>query len=139
MKTITISIGEFFSKLEDKYKIKFENDKFVTLDDNLKIKDENDKWVTINGFIKKEDAIHEIKFNNGITKKVAAGHLISVEPFFEPESCTTRLAKDFEPGDDIPYLGTKCISNYALYSYDNGSYSVNDGVISVEIPNSSKE
>lgn len=111
MKTITISIGELFSKLEDKYKIKFENDKFVTLKDDFKIKDECGKWVTINGFIKKEDAIHEIKFNNGITKKVAADHLISVEPFFEPESCTTRLAKDFEPGDDIPYLGTKCISN----------------------------
>ncbi len=111
MKTITLTIGELFDKLEKKYNIKFENDKFISIDDEIKIKDENGVWVPINGFIKKEDALYRIKFDNGMSKKLAGDHLISVEPFFSPDDCTTRFVKDFEIGDDLPYLNTKCISN----------------------------
>ena len=108
MKTITLTIGELFDKLEKKYNVKFENDKFVSIDDEIKIEDENGVWVPINGFIKKEDALYRIKFDNGMSKKLAGEHLISVEPFFNPEECTTRMVKDFEVGDDLPYLDTKC-------------------------------
>ena len=53
MKTITLTIGELFSKLEKKYNVKFEDDQFVSIDDEIKIQDENGVWTPINGFIKK--------------------------------------------------------------------------------------
>lgn len=139
MKTITLTIGELFSKLEKKYNIKFENDKFVSINDEIKIEDENGVWVPINGFIKKEDALYRIKFDNGMSKKLAGEHLISVEPFFNPEECTTRMVKDFEVGDDLPYLDTKCTSIEKIadkapvygFSLDTEKhlYSDNDGMI----------
>ena len=37
MKTITLSIGELFGKLEEKYNVKFEDGQFVKIDDEIKI------------------------------------------------------------------------------------------------------
>lgn len=110
MKEITISIGELFEKLKNKYNINFEEDKFTSISEEIKIEDELGNWVPINGFIEKTDDIYQIDFDNGMSKKLAGEHLLSVEPFFEPDSCTTRLVKDFEIGDDLPYLQTKCTS-----------------------------
>ncbi|MCF0124396.1 MAG: hypothetical protein HUJ68_01330 [Clostridia bacterium] len=138
MKTITLTIGELFDKLEKKYNVKFENNKFVNIDVDIKIEDESGNWVPINGFITKEDTIHEIKFDNGMTKKLGSEHLLSVEPFLDKDECTTRFVKDFEIGDDLPYLDTKCISNIPLnketvygFSVDSEKhlYSDNDGMI----------
>ena len=139
MKTITLSIGELFGKLEEKYNVKFEDDQFVKIDDEIKIQDENGVWTPINGFIRKRDDLYRIKFDNGISKKLAGEHLISVEPFFEPNDCTTRFVKDFEIGDDLPYLNTKCTSikkiaeNVPVYGFSIDSekhlYADTDGVI----------
>lgn len=139
MKTITLSIGELFDKLEQKYNISFENDKFISLDEDFLIEDELGNWVPINGFIKKVDDIYQVDFDNGMSKKLAGEHLLSVEPFFEPDACTTRLVKDFEVGDDLPYLQTKCISNKLIsekssvygFSIDTEKhlYSDDDGMI----------
>ena len=139
MKTITLTIGELFSKLEKKYNVKFEDDQFVSIDDEIKIQDENGVWTPINGFIKKRDDLYRIEFDNGISKKLAGEHLISVEPFFEPKDCTTRFVKDFEVGDDLPYLNTKCTSikkiaeNVPVYGFSIDSekhlYADPDGLI----------
>lgn len=113
-KEITLEIKDFFDFISQKFEIKFKENEFVDLDElgiEVQIPNADGKYVDINGLIIKKDDLYETSFDNGKTLKSAAGHLISVEPFHKPDECLTRFTKDWEPGDDIPYLKTKCVSN----------------------------
>ena len=114
MKEITLEIKDLFDFVSYKFGVDFVENEFVDLDAlglKVQIPNADNNFVDINGLIIKRDDLYETKFDNGKTLKSAAGHLISVEPFHEPENCLTRYTKDWEPGDDIPYLQTRCISN----------------------------
>lgn len=111
MKEITVEIGKFFDFLKEKHNVEFTAGEFSKSPFPVYIKDEKDELVEVTDWIEKKSAVYEVEFDNGMKKKLADKHLISVEPFFEPEKCTTRYAEDWEPGDDIPYLQTKCVSN----------------------------
>lgn len=112
MKKITLEIGQLFDFLREKLDYKFDKDKFIDIDDlSIYIDDENGEPALINALIEKTDDVYETKFDNGKVLRSAGEHLISVEPFADKDHVTARLTKDWEPGDDIPYLKTKCVSN----------------------------
>src|SRR5574344_1177347 len=108
---ITVEIGKFFDFLKEVKGVKFVTGEFSKSPFPVYIKDEKDDLAEITDWIEKKSDIYEITFDNGMKKKLADEHLISVEPFFSPDKCTTRYVKDWEVGDDIPYLQTKCTSN----------------------------
>lgn len=114
MKEITLEIKDLFDFVSYKFGVDFVENEFVDLDKlglKVQIPNAENEYIDINGLIIKKDDIYETSFDNGKVLKSAAEHLISVEPFHKPEECLTRLTKDWEPGDDIPYLNTRCISN----------------------------